>query len=109
MNLTTPQEVFAHIISIYEKCETLDEIDEISNNFICTAIGFLKISRKLKDDCTTIVMANYNLVDSDLIHGFKFLLLSPGRARREHRQKEYIQIKIDYLNKLIELCDKDQI
>ncbi len=54
-------------------------------------------------------MANYNLVDSDLIHGFKIVLLSPGRAHREHREKEYIQIKIDYLKQLIELCDKEKI
>ena len=104
MNLTTPQEVFNHIISIYEKCETLDEIKIKTSYFICNAIKRLAIDYDLKDLCIEIIESNYDLVQSDL--RLKYVLLDKSKAIRENRQKEYIQIKIDYLNKLIELCDK---
>lgn len=106
MNFKTPQEVFNHIISIYEKCDTLDEIDKTSDYFICYAIANLDINENLSGKCMDLVMSNFHLVNSDLRSNDVFLL-SSEKARSENRQKEYIQIKIDYLKQLIELCDKE--
>ena len=115
MNLTTPQEEFNHIISIYEKCETLDEADKlIHSHFICIALDHLCytnfITNNVRIESQEIVMDNFNLINSDLKQfDCKYCtgLLSAKKAIEQNRQKEYIQIKIDYLNKLIELCDKE--
>lgn len=105
--LNTPQEVFKHIISIYEKCNTLNEINKLNSSYlICRAIDECCEDDNLSVTCQKITLDNFNLVDSDLRLGGSYLLNSLV-ARSEYREKEYIGIKIKYLNDLIKLCNNE--
>lgn len=87
MKFTTPQQVFAHIISIYEKCETLDEISKISNVWLCGAVQIIcENNDELSGDCKKIIYSNFNLVNSDLRFNDAFLL-NKHKAIAENRRK----------------------
>jgi hypothetical protein len=99
----TPKEVLQYIADVYSECYTFNEITESGlNEFICVSINRL-CSFSLKNKTKQYIIDNYELskVGNELeaeTPSFWYI----AKARYENREKECIQLKVDFLNKLIE-------
>lgn len=98
-------EAIDHIIDIYSKKVSINQIDSIGDVFICIFLKRLveegKINAFQEIDLCNIIHKNKKLANTnnDLYYGGSSFWLV-YKANEQGRFKELMQLKIDFLNKI---------
>ena len=100
----TPKEVLQHIADVYSECNTFREIHRKGlDEFICVSVENICGSNNLQKETSQIIKNSFQLSkvgnDLELDH---FAFWNTTRASDQNREKECIQLKVDFLNKVIE-------
>lgn len=100
----TPKEVLQHIADVYSECNTFREIHRKGlDEFICTSVNNLCGLLNPREETIQIIKNSFQLSkvgnDLELDH---FAFWNTTSAFYQNREKECIQLKVDFLNKVIE-------
>ena len=106
---TTPEEALFHIAYVYSQCDTFDKIKEKGlNEFICISLLYI-CDEETWRTTRNLIKENYELskVGTDLLLN-ETAFWNTAKATVENREKECIQLKVDFINKLIELIQENE-
>lgn len=106
---TTPKEILTYIRDVYASCDTFDEIKEKGlDEYICTSVSFCFKDNIDNSDLISrtknIILHNRKLsfIESDLVIKYDSCFWTVSYSIIQNREKECINLKVDFLNKLIE-------